>query len=64
MKSAANSQNTLLQNLAATTRQLDAAYQGFDQSCNPDLTTFYLHEIDALRARHSYLLHQVTEAKH
>ena len=60
--SATVTQDTLLQNLDAAARQLAAAYQGFDQSCDPDLTAFYLHEIDALRARHSYLFRKVTDA--
>ena len=61
-KKASGSDNraALLRNLDATTRELTLAYQGFDESCDADLTDFYLHEIDALRARHTYLLRRIT----
>lgn len=52
---------TLLRNLEETKRELDLAYAGFNQSSDPDLIDFYLFEIDALRARHTYLLRRVKE---
>jgi hypothetical protein len=52
---------TLLRNLAETKRELDLAYAGFNQSSDPDLIDFYLFEIDALRARHTYLLRQIKQ---
>ncbi len=49
----------LLGQLEATKRELDLAHLGFEQSRDPDLLEFYLFEIDALRARHSYLLRRI-----
>lgn len=50
---------TLLQNLDETKRELDLAYIGFNQCSDPDLIEFYLYEINALRARHTYLLRRI-----
>ena len=52
-------QRTLLKNLDETKRELDLAYAGFNQCSDPDLIEFYLFEIDALRARHTYLLRRI-----
>lgn len=51
----------LLQTLEETKRELDLAYLGFNQSTDADLVEFYLFEVDALRARHSYLLRRIKE---
>lgn len=58
-KSFGQDRNTLLQNLQETKRELDMAQLGFNQSTDPDLIEFYLFEIDALRARHTYLLRRI-----
>ena len=58
---AAEEQRVLLQNLEETKRELDMAYRGFSQSTDPDLVEFYLFEIDAQRARHSYLLRRIKQ---
>ena len=58
---AAEEQRVLLQNLEKTKRELDMAYRGFSQSTDPDLVEFYLFEIDAQRARHSYLLRRIKQ---
>lgn len=50
---------TLLDNLEETKRDLDLAYVGFNQCSDPDLIEFYLYEINALRARHTYLLRRI-----
>lgn len=49
----------LLESLAATARDLTAARLGFEQEADRDLIAYYLHEQDALRAKHTYLLRQV-----
>ncbi len=49
----------LLRQLEETKRQLDMAYAGFNQSTDPDLIEFYLYQVNALRARHTYLLRQI-----
>lgn len=51
--------HTLLQNLQETKRELDMAQLGFNQCTDSDLIEFYLFEIDALRARHTYLLRRI-----
>lgn len=50
---------SLLHNLQETKRELDWAQLGFDQAVDSDLIEFYLFEINALRARHTYLLRRV-----
>ncbi|MDF2838554.1 MAG: hypothetical protein K0S60_257 [Evtepia sp.] len=50
---------TLLRNLEETKRELDLAYIGFNQCSDPDLIEFYLYEINALRAQHTYLLRRI-----
>jgi hypothetical protein len=50
---------TLMKSLEETKRELDLAYTGFNQCTDPDLIEFYLFEIDALRARHTYLLRRI-----
>lgn len=49
----------LLRGLDETSRALDAAQAGFDQTADQDLLEYYLYEISALRAKHTYLLRQV-----
>ncbi len=49
----------LLRNLEETKEALDLAHGGFNQTGDPDLMEFYLFEINALRARHTYLLRQI-----
>ena len=50
---------TLLRNLEETKEALDLAHSGFNQTGDPDLMEFYLFEISALRARHTYLLRRI-----
>ncbi len=50
---------SLQESLAETKRELDLAHIGFNQTTDPDLIEFYLFEIDALRARHTYLLRRI-----
>ena len=45
--------------LEETCRDLNAARAGFDQTADGDLLEYYLYEISALRAKHSYLLRQM-----
>ena len=49
----------LLRNLDETKEALDLAHAGFNQTGDPDLMEFYLFEISALRARHTYLLRRL-----
>lgn len=49
----------LLRNLEETKEALDLAHAGFNQTGDPDLMEFYLFEINALRARHTYLLRRL-----
>lgn len=49
----------LLRNLEETKEALDIAHLGFNQTGDPDLMEFYLFEINALRARHTYLLRRI-----
>lgn len=49
----------LLTALEDTCRSLSAARSGFDGAWDGDLLEYYLYEINALRARHTYLLRQV-----
>ena len=42
-----------------TSRDLAAAQAGFDQTADRDLLEYYLYEISALRAKHTYLLRQM-----
>ena len=51
--------HSLLQGLADTSRALDAARAGFNETADGDLLEYYLYEISALRAKHTYLLRQV-----
>lgn len=51
----------LLHTLEETKRELDLAYLGFDQSTDADLVEFYLFEVDALRARHTYLMRRIKD---
>ena len=39
--------------------RLAAALAGFDQTADRDLLEYYLYEISALRAKHTYLLRQM-----
>ena len=45
--------------LEETSRDLAAAQAGFDQTADRDLLEYYLYEISALRAKHTYLLRQM-----
>lgn len=45
--------------LEETRRDLNAARAGFDQTTDGDLLEYYLYEINALRAKHTYLLRQM-----
>ena len=47
----------LRRRLEETTRDLAAARAGFDQTADRDL--YYLYEISALGAKHTYLLRQM-----
>lgn len=51
----------LLAGLAETGRALAAARTGFDETEDPDLLEYYLYEIHALGAKHTYLLRQMKE---
>lgn len=51
--------SALLQCLQETKREIDLALLGFNQCTDSDLIEFYLFEIDALRARHTYLLRRI-----
>lgn len=44
--------------LARTRTGIAQAYAGFNATADGDLTEFYIYEIQALRARYSYLLRQ------
>ena len=45
--------------LEQTGQDLVAARAGFDQTADRDLLEYYLYEISALRAKHTYLLRQM-----
>lgn len=45
--------------LEETNRALAAARAGFDETADRDLLAYYLYEISALRAKHTYLLRQM-----
>ena len=45
--------------LEETNRALAAARAGFDETADRDLLEYYLYEISALRAKHTYLLRQM-----
>lgn len=45
--------------LEETNRALVAARAGFDETADRDLLEYYLYEISALRAKHTYLLRQM-----
>ena len=49
----------LQQGLEETTRALSAARAGFDETADRDLLEYYLYEMHALRAKHTYLLRQM-----
>ena len=49
----------LRRSLEETSRALEAAQAGFDQTSDKDLLEYYLFEIHALRARHTYLLRRL-----
>lgn len=51
----------LLEGLEETSRALAAARSGFDQTADGDLLEYYLYEMNALRAKHTYLLRQLKE---
>lgn len=48
----------LQRQLDDTSRALAAAQAGYDQCADQDLLEYYLYEINALRAKHTYLLRQ------
>lgn len=45
--------------LEETGRALAAARAGFDETADEDLLEYYLYEIDAQGAKHTYLLRQL-----
>ena len=49
----------LRRRLEETTRDLAAARAGFYQTADRDLLEYYLYEISALGAKHTYLLRQM-----
>lgn len=49
----------LRRHLEQTGQDLAAARAGFDQTADRDLLEYYLYEINALRAKHTYLLRQM-----
>lgn len=49
----------LLAALTETSQALTAARAGFDETADRDLLEYYLYEMSALGARHTYLLRQV-----
>ena len=51
----------LQKQLEDTTRAHAAAKSGYDQCADQDLLEYYLYEISALRAKHTYLLRQRRE---
>ncbi|MGM9565331.1 DUF2508 family protein [Evtepia sp.] len=57
-KKASRSQRLRL-GLEETNRALAAARAGFDETADRDLLEYYLYEISALRAKHTYLLRQM-----
>ena len=57
-KKASRSQR-LRRGLEETNRALAAARAGFDETADRDLLEYYLYEISALRAKHTYLLRQM-----
>ena len=57
-KKASRSQRLRL-GLEETNRALSAARAGFDETADRDLMEYYLYEISALRAKHTYLLRQM-----
>lgn len=50
---------SLRRHLEETSRDLAAAQAGFDQTADRNLLEYYLYEISALRAKHTYLLRQM-----
>lgn len=48
----------LRRQLEETACALTAAQAGYDQCADEDLLEYYLYEISALRAKHTYLLRQ------
>ena len=49
----------LRRGLEEPSRALAAARVGFDETADRDLLEYYLYEISALRAKHTYLLRQM-----
>ena len=49
----------LRRHLEETSQDLAAALAGFDQTADRDLLEYYLYEISARRAKHTYLLRQM-----
>lgn len=49
----------LMHCLEENRRELSAAQNGFDSSGDPDLTEYYLYQINALRALDTYLLRRM-----
>ncbi len=54
-----NQAQALRRRLEQTVRDLAAARAGFDHTADPDLLEYYLYEISALGAKHTYLLRQM-----
>ena len=52
-------QEQLLHSLEENRRELSVAQKGFDSTEDPDLTEYYLYQINAFRARDTYLLRRM-----
>lgn len=50
----------LLDALQKTRYDLENAYTGFNNTCDPELIDCYIYEMTALTKRYDYLLHQVS----
>lgn len=55
----ARERRELVESLEDTGRALSVARAGFDQTADEDLLEYYLYEIHALRAKHTYLMRQM-----
>lgn len=51
----------LLLGLEETSRALAAARSGFNETADRDLLEYYLYEMSALGAKHTYLLRQMKQ---
>jgi len=58
-----NPESILLDALQRTRYDLEAAYNGFNEACDPELIDCYIYEVTALTKRYDYLLHQVSRLR-